>query len=279
MTASFDRWGPAEPTTPLVLSVPHGGRDYPAALIDALAVPLERLLPLEDRLVDTLVAAAIDSGTTAFVARKPRAWIDLNRAEHERDPRVDDGASALRAPFVSMKVKGGLGLVPRRASGAADIWRRRFGADEIAARIAVDHRPYHLALATALQAARARFGIAVLLDVHSMPPLDDGAAQVVVGDRFGRSAAARFVARIEGAARRAGLRSALNVPYSGGHILERHGAPGKAIHAVQLELDRALYLDPALREASGGFAATAAFLRDTIDALVDEAWPSAIAAE
>ncbi len=281
-TPPFDRHGPSEPTSPVVLSVPHAGRDYPLALRAALRVPAGRLVALEDRHVDR-VALAARIGETLFVQQRARAWIDLNRAEHERDPRVDDGAHPTSAPLQSAKLRSGLGLVPRRAAQSGDLWRRRFAADEIAARIRCDHRPYHAAVAQALAAARARFGIAVLLDLHSMPPLGQGAdtTRLVFGDRFGKSAGARFVARLEGEAEAAGLRHALNSPYSGGHVLERHGAPDAGIHAVQIELCRSLYLDEALDQPGLGLARTAALLRRMIDALADEALaqPGALAAE
>ncbi|HET9510030.1 MAG TPA: N-formylglutamate amidohydrolase, partial [Sphingomonas sp.] len=202
MTASFDRLGPALPSSPVVLSVPHAGRDYPDALVDRLRVPLDHLRPLEDRHVDTLALAA-RKGEIAVVAQRPRAWIDLNRSERDRDPRIDLGAGRFGAPHLSSRVRGGLGLIPRRATAGTEIWVSAWSADEVAARILADHRPYHAAVAQALAAAHARFGVAVLLDLHSMPPLaGKEPARIVIGDRFGRTAAARFVARIEGSARR-----------------------------------------------------------------------------
>jgi N-formylglutamate amidohydrolase len=279
VTASFDRHGPTLPESPVVLSVPHGGRDYPPALLAQLRVPITQLLPLEDRHVDSLALAA-HVRETLLIARRPRAWIDLNRAEHERDPRVDEGASTKAVPLQSAKVRGGLGLIPRRAAGATEIWSRRWSADAVTARIIADHRPYHAAVAQALEAARARFGVAILLDLHSMPPLAGARpAGLVIGDRFGRSSAARFVARIEACGRRAGIATALNTPYAGGHILERHAAPGKRLHAIQLEIDRSLYLDAMLVEPGVGFAWVATVLRDILDALADEAWPLSAAAE
>ncbi len=279
MTPSFDRLGPAVPTSPVVVSVPHAGRDYPDALLARLRVPVEALRPLEDRYVDA-VAHAAHADEVLIVARRARAWIDLNRSERDRDPRVDLGAGRFGAPQLSARVRGGLGLVPRRAAAGTEIWATPWSAEDVAARIHADHRPYHDAVAAALMAARARFGIAILLDLHSMPPLAGvDPARVVIGDRFARTSAARFVARIEGCARRAGFAAALNTPYSGGHILERHGDPARGIHAIQLEIDRSLYLDPALDAVGGQVAAVVRFVRDTIDALADEALPEALAAE
>ena len=153
----------------------------------------------------------------------------------------------------------------------------------MAARIAGDHRPYHEALATALAAARARWGVAVLIDLHSMPPLPGaGAARLVIGDRAGQSASARFVERAELAGATNGACVARNAPYAGGHVLERHGAPEAGIHAIQLEIDRSLYLDRALERTDPiGVARVARILRCIIDALADEALggPVLLAAE
>ena len=267
---SFDRFGAVPPISPVVVSVPHAGRDYPLPLRAAAAVPIASMLALEDRHADTLaLAARVDE--TLFVQRRARAWIDLNRAEDERDPLVDDGARPIPAGAAAIKLRSGLGLVPRRAAPGVNLWRRRLADDEVRQRIAEDHRPYHDALAEALSAARARFGAALLIDLHSMPPLPgEHAAQIVLGDRFGRSAGARLVHRIEGEVAAAGLTAALNAPYPGGHILSRHGQPASGIHAIQVEIDRRLYLDAGLNAPGKALGATAALLRRMIDAATDE---------
>lgn len=269
--------GPANPVTPIVLSVPHAGRDYPLSLRAALRVPPASLLPLEDRHADTLALAA-RGAETLIVATRARAWIDLNRAEHERDPRIDDGAQALPIDAQSLKLRSGLGLVPRRV-GTTDLWRRRFGGEEIRARIEHDHRPYHAMLSRTLAAARARFGIAILLDIHSMPPLANGGARIVIGDRFGRSAAGRFIARIEEAVHATGVRSAVNTPYAGSYILDRHADRSLDVHAIQIEIDRSLYLDRRRDQPGIGFQATTGLLRAIIDSVADEAQPVAAAAQ
>jgi N-formylglutamate amidohydrolase len=260
----FDQIGDDQPASPVIVSVPHAGREYPTELVRALRVPVAALRVLEDRHVDA-VARAARGAETMLVQHRARAWIDLNRAENERDPRVDAGAGS---GILSAKLRSGLGLVPRRASGAGDLWRGRFSAAAIDARIIADFRPYHAKLTQLLLAARARWGVAVLLDIHSMPPLGPGEPQVVIGDRFGRSAGGRYTARLEQAC---GMPHALNTPYAGGHIAERHGRPHLGIHAIQLELDRTLYLDAALDQPGAGMAATAALVRRCLDALADEA--------
>lgn len=269
-TPSFDRHGPAEPLSPVILSVPHAGRDYPPALIDALGVPFEQLRPLEDRYVDRVVLLARRT-ETLFMARRPRAWIDLNRGEHERDLAVDLGADAKGQPGASSKLRGGLGLIPRRASGTTFLWRRRFSGEEVEARIAQDHRPYHAALTAALRSARDRFGRAVLLDIHSMPSIETpDPARIVIGDRFGRSASAATVALVESVVRSHGMRFGLNSPYAGGHILDTHGNPRRGIDAIQIEIDRMLYLDAELDKPGPGLAATAGLLRSIVAAVADE---------
>lgn len=275
----FDRFGPVDSRSPVVLSVPHAGRAYPQALIDAIRVPLAALLPLEDRHVDSIAHAA-HQDEALLVARRPRAWIDMNRSEQERDPRIDDGASAKAMPAMSARLRGGLGLVPRRAGASGEFWARRLGADEVMARIVADHRPYHRALADALAAARSRFGGAILIDVHSMPSLGGvDAAQIVIGDRFGRSAAARLTGLVDWHARAAGLRTALNAPYAGGYILDAHADPARDVHAIQIEFDRALYLDPATMEATAGVQRLGGLLRTIIAALAADLAPLATAAE
>lgn len=267
---SFDRIGPIPPDSPVIVSVPHAGRDYPLQLRAAAAVPVAAMLALEDRHADAVaLAARVDE--TIIVQRRARAWIDLNRAEDERDPMIDEGARPIPAGAAATKLRSGLGLVPRRSAPGVAIWKRRLADDEVCARIAEDHRPYHAALAEALGAARDRFGAALLLDVHSMPPLPGGApARIVIGDRFGRSAGGRLVHRLESAVVAAGHRTALNAPYPGGYILARHGRPDRHVHAIQIEIDRRLYLDAGLTAPGKELADTAALLRRMIDAATDE---------
>lgn len=272
--ASFERVGPAEPASPVVVSVPHAGRDYPAAMIPMLRVAPSKLLPLEDRFIDLAAEGVTNAGATLLTARRARAWIDLNRAEEELDAAMVEGAATGLSD--TPKVRGGLGLVPRRLPGVGELWRGRLKAADVAQRIAEDHRPYHAALAEALAAARARFGIALLIDLHSMPPVKGSAwrvpPRIVLGDRFGRTAAPRFTARLAALAQAAGLPVAENSPYSGGHILERHGDPARGIHAIQVEVDRSLYLAPGLREPSPKAVVGVARLVEAMTAaLADEA--------
>lgn len=274
---SYRLIGPQEPVSPVILSVPHAGRDYPAEMATQLRVPVSALTALEDRHVDAVALAALGE-ESALIQSRARAWIDLNRSEAERDPAVEaGGALVLRLHARSAKVRGGLGLIPRRAGSTAAILSRRLEPQEVEARILIDHRPYHARLTRLLEQARRRFGAAVLIDLHSMPSIRGQAAppQIVIGDRFGQCAASRLVGRLEAEVEAAGFRVALNTPYAGGYILDRHGAPARGIHAVQVEIDRACYLDQRLDQPGPGLARVAGMIRALIDAARDELWPEA----
>ncbi|TFI56586.1 N-formylglutamate amidohydrolase [Sphingomonas parva] len=278
---AFRRLGPDRAGSPVLLSVPHAGRDYSDSLIKAARVPLARLEMLEDRLVDRLVWRAVEAGSVAVVAEAPRAEIDLNRDERELDPGMVVPRPHASTILESPRTRGGLGLVPARMSGAGPIWRDRIPAADIARRIARIHRPYHAALSEELVALRERFGIAILLDCHSMPPRTDGSqAQIVLGDRHGSSIAADLVAAAEGAVREAGFSVARNAPYAGGHITAQHGRPQAGIHALQLEIDRSLYLGPDLRAPGPGFDRVSALIAAIVEALAAQARaPASVAAE
>ena len=255
---------------PLVISIPHAGRAYPPECGAMTRVPLERLMRLEDRFADTLAKGCIRAGMRVITAQTPRLWIDLNRAESDFDPQMM--LPPLPAvPFTSQKVRQGLGLVPARLSGVGDIWREKLSQTDLAARIEHVHRPYHAAVADSLNEAQRRFGCAVLLDVHSMPPIKgDDAPDVVIGDRFGRTADARISDCARAVCENAGLRVAINTPYAGGYVLERHGRPHANIHAVQIEFDRRLYLDTAQEQPSARCAQIQALVATLAHALVKE---------
>lgn len=277
----FRRLGPEKPSSPVVVSVPHAGRAYSDGLLASARLPRARLESLEDRLVDRLVWRAVEGGAAALVADAPRAEIDLNRDERELDPAMVQPRPSADSTVESPRTRGGLGLIPARIAGSGAIWRQRIAAAEVARRVELIHRPYHRALEMELRAAKARFGIAVLLDCHSMPPRGAGEAAVVLGDRHGGSMSEVLVAAAEGAARVAGFSVARNVPYAGGHITERHGRPALGTHALQLELDRSLYLAPDLRSTGPGFDRVARLIAAIAEALAAAALepPEAIAAE
>jgi N-formylglutamate amidohydrolase len=223
--------------------------------------------------VDRLVWRAVASGCPAIVANSSRAEIDLNRDEREIDPATIVPSPPAGSVLPSARTKGGLGLIPSRIAGSGSIWLHRIGQDEVRRRVQEIHRPYHDALAQALEEARSRFGIAILLDCHSMPPrnMEAGDPGLVFGDRHGTSMASELVAAATLAAREAGFTAGRNNPYAGGHITAVHGRPGQGIHALQLEIDRSLYLDEALREPGPGFDRTAHLIASIAGALADRA--------
>lgn len=279
--APFYRIGPERPVLPVILSVPHAGRDYPPALIDAARVPVSVLEALEDRLVDRLIWRAVAAGATAFVATLPRAAIDLNRDEREVDPAMIAPPPPAHALLPTARTRGGLGLVPARLAGAGALWRGRISREELKRRVETVHRPFHGALAGALAAARQQFGAAILLDCHSMPPRPHGEAKVIFGDRHGRTIAPSLLEAALGATRTLGYAVACNEPYAGGHVIERHGKPAAQVHALQLEVDRSAYLDPTLRDPGPGFDAVARLIAAVVEALNAAVIgpPTAIAAE
>jgi N-formylglutamate amidohydrolase len=259
------RLGPIEPECAVILSVPHAGRSYPKEIDKLSCHPVRDLMPLEDRYADLLVGQAVAAGHSALAALTPRSWIDLNRGEQDLDPLMFDHRPALPAP-VSLKARGGLGLIPRRTPSLGELWRRPISEDDLTQRITDHHRPYHAALSALIDATYARFGAVILLDVHSMPPLprddDTSPARIVLGDRFGRSASHWASDRTREVIRDHGIKIASNTPYAGGHILERYGQPHRGVHALQIEIDRSLYLDAALDEPGSGLAAAQALIAE-----------------
>jgi N-formylglutamate amidohydrolase len=261
--------GSQSATTPVVISVPHAGRDYPD-LAAQLQVPVASLRALEDREVDALASAAIRQGVTALIAHTPRLIIDLNRAEGELDPGLLGWLPS--GPPLSARTRGGLGLIPRRLAGVGEIWRGPLAEADVAERLAQHYRPYHAALTLLLKSVRRRFGAVVLIDLHSMPTLAGSqAANIVIGDRFGHSAPAHLTACAEATFAGMGYRVAINTPYAGGHILDRHAQPADGVYALQVEVDRALYLDrsghaggPGFSRVSGAIALSCARLADEI---------------
>lgn len=241
---------PPRAQLPVLLSVPHSGRDYPDWLVAMALGGLSGLAALEDPLVDRLVWRAVQRGAAAVIARAPRAAVDCNRAEDDVDPSVIEGGSRLR---VSARARGGLGIVPGRTQSHGYLWRRSIGSNQLEERLDQAHRPYHRAVERQLEALVERFGCALLLDCHSMPPPAKGVPEIVFGDCHGRSAAPWVSAEAVRLARAAGFDAGLNDPFAGGHISERHGAPARGVHALQVEVDRRCYLNNGLDAAGPGF--------------------------
>ena len=242
---------PSRGFLPLLLSVPHSGRDYPAWLGAAAWAGRASLEPLEDPLVDRLAWRALAAGHGAVIARAPRAAIDCNRAEDELDPALVEGVPA--APAGS-RARAGLGLMPSRTAQHGPLWRRTIDRAEVERRLDAVHRPFHEAIECALAELAERHGGAILLDLHSMPPRRARPhAQIVIGDRHGQSARDWVASLASGIARERGFSVARNEPFAGGHIVARHGRPSANIHALQLEVDRSAYCLRDCRTPGPGF--------------------------
>ena len=224
---------------PVLLSVPHAGRDYPGWLVDLSRRGRGPLEALEDPIVDRLVWRALGLGAGAVIARAPRAAVDCNRAEDEIDPLSIDSASRGRS---TARARGGLGIVPSRTAAHGHLWRRTLAREELEGRLDQAYRPYHRAIEDQLGLIADRFGCALLLDCHSMPG-SKNLASVIFGDRYGRAAAPWLTARALDTAAEAGYSTTANDPFAGGQILDRHGSPQNGVHAIQVEVDRRCYLD------------------------------------
>ena len=247
---------PPRGSYPILLSVPHAGREYDSIILANAAQGQRSLETLEDPLVDRLCWRAIGAGFGAIIQNVPRAVIDCNRGEEEVDPAAIEGVSP--AP-VGPRARHGLGLVPSRTHRHGSLWRRRIDRTELKRRVDEVHRPYHRHLAEELAALAGRFGEAALLDCHSMPSRA-GQAYIIIGDRHGTSAASWLTAEAARIARAAGFKVALNDPYAGGAIISAHGRPAAGIHAIQLEICRATYLAGDGRTPGPGMDRIAAFL-------------------
>lgn len=261
---------------PVVIAVPHAGRAYPRSLLDRMRHPAFAAIRLEDRYADLLgEAVARETGAALLVAHAPRAMVDLNRSSDDVDWDMLSGhpadASALVADAAAAALRGtgaaagrrarsGLGLVPRRLPGLGELWKRPLDHGELNERIVAIHQPYHQALAASLGEVRARWGAALLIDLHSMPPLTarsagEPAPEFVLGDRFGASCDGGILASAFGYFGQIGRHAAHNRPYAGGYVLERHARRHEGLHCFQLEIDRKSYLDQRLAEPGPGFDA------------------------
>ena len=232
-SAAFRLYGPQPGAIPVLIGVPHAGRCYSPELDEAMRGGETTRLRLEDRHADTLAhEIARLTNAQVLVAETPRAVLDLNRASDDVDWSMvagRGGRGGIRHSLANRRARSGLGLVPRRLPGLGEIWKRPLEPAELERRIEHIHRPYHTRLGGALESLRDHWGGAVLLDLHSMPPLasrypGEEAAEFVVGDRFGRSCDPALSAYALACLARAGRRVAHNRPYSGGYILDRHAA-------------------------------------------------------
>lgn len=263
---------------PVLIAAPHGGRAYPADVDANMRNPAMAKLRLEDRRVDELaLEVARQAGAAAIVAQAPRAMLDLNRAADDLDWSMICDARPPRHAHSSAnrRARSGLGLVPRRVSGVGEIWRESLTWADVDARIAGVHDPYHRALSRALGDIRKVWGVALLVDLHSMPPLrarhpGERSVEFVIGDRFGASCSDHLSGRAIHFLGKQQRAVAHNRPYAGGFVLDRHGHPSLDIHALQLEVCRTLYLDSRFESTSARMPALARLLAELVRALADE---------
>ncbi len=263
--AAFIYVAPRSMPLPVLIAVPHAGRAYPAEILGQMRDPGLSQLRLEDRHIDSVgVEMARATGTGLLVAHAPRAMLDLNRAADDIDWDMVEGKGRNFAKLrthptgTNARARSGLGLVPRRLPGFGEIWRSRLSPDELERRIDQIHRPYHTFLGRELERIRDSWGAALLVDLHSMPPLrrqatgtqsDRGSVpQIVLGDRFGASCNSALISRAFRYLEDQGCVAAHNRPYSGGYVLDRHAARRRNIHCVQVEVCRSTYLDPSLSD-------------------------------
>ena len=261
---------PREIAVPLVFSSPHSGRVYPEGFVAASALDRSRLRKSEDAFVEELFSGVTDLGAPLIAARFPRAYLDVNREPYELDPELFADPLPAYANTRSLRVLGGLGTIARVVGESESIYRERLSLAEGLQRIERLYWPYHRALGQLLQSARERFGLAILIDCHSMPSsgaAGEGAARAhfVLGDRFGASCMSDLTRHVRSHLGELGYDVALNRPYSGGHITERYGAPAQGMHALQIEINRALFTNESTLTQTSGFA----LLRERLMQLVD----------
>src|SRR5262245_53261034 len=284
----FEILEPAEGRGPVVLNSPHSGSVYPRAFLAAARLDMPTLRRSEDSFVDELSLGVVARGYPLMRAHFPRCYVDVNREPYELDPRMFEGRLPSFANTRSMRVAGGLGTVARVVGDAQEIYGDRIPVDDAIRRIEGLYKPYHRALRRLFTRVHRDFGAAVLIDCHSMPSSagskDERArSDVVIGDRYGTSCVAAVAESAEATLRAQGYSVSRNKPYAGGFITEHYGNPAAGLHAVQLELNRGLYMDERRFERSASFARLAAdleLLAENLAALpIEELRPYRAAAE
>jgi N-formylglutamate amidohydrolase len=262
-------------TLPFVFNAPHSGAVYPRAFVEASRLDALALRRSEDAHVDRLFAPVVDLGAPLMCAHFPRAYLDVNREPYELDPRMFDGRLPAFANTRSMRVAGGLGTVPRVVADGQEIYRGRLPVEEAVTRIETLYKPYHRTLRGLIQRTARDFGHAILIDCHSMPSSslgrDEAArADFILGDRFGTACAPELIAAFEHHLRARGFRTLRNKPYAGGFITEHYGEPNLGRHALQVEINRALYMNESSLALGPGFSELVWHLRGVVAAVAAE---------
>ena len=251
---------PAAASSPLVFASPHSGRDYPLELLRNSRLDHHALRQSEDSYVDLLFDEAPHFGAPLLRALFPRAYVDVNRSRDELDPRMFADEVPKAADCRSSRVIAGLGVIPRIVADGQDIYGRKLYYLDAKRRLSACYDPYHQALGGLIDAARAQFGCAILIDCHSMPsaggaPFRPGEPRIdfVLGDRFGSSCAPSIIRFVEDLLTGFGYQVARNAPYAGGYVASSYGRPRGGVHALQIEINRALYLDERRIARTEGF--------------------------
>lgn len=275
---------PAGQTVPFVFNVPHAGAVYPEAFLASSRLDAMALRRSEDAFVDELFSSVVDLGAPLMAARFPRAYLDLNREPYELDSRMFDGRLPPFANTRSMRVAGGLGTIPRIVADGQEIYRFRLPVEEALLRIEWLYKPYHRMLRQLVRRTAQIFGESILIDCHSMPSTsvvrEDGSrADIVLGDRYGTSCSGFLIDLVEAALRGRGYTVVRNKPYAGGFITEHYGEPALGRHALQVEINRALYMDERTMQKKPAFAGLAEDLSRAFAQIVDDLTPRQVAAE
>lgn len=274
LEAPFD-FTPAEaPAAPVLFASPHSGSHYPAAMQEALCVPLLDVRRTEDAFIDELFAGAPALGGGLLAARYGRSVVDLNRDPHELDAAMFRDGAPRACALPTARVEAGLGCLPRVGARGEAIYARLLSQAEGEERLAQIHDVYHGRLADTLDALRRQHGRALLIDCHSMPSVQPGRrslTDIVLGDRFGSSADSRLMARIERSFRAQGFTVARNAPYAGGYTTRRYGRPRRGFHAMQVEINRGLYMDEQRITRTAGFSGLKDALQNVMAEIIEAA--------
>jgi len=250
--------GPDVAATPVIFAAPHSGRIYPAQMMAASRLDARAIRRSEDAHVDELIAAAPAFGHTLIAAQFARAYMDVNREPWELDPAMfaDELPSFARAR--TARVAAGLGSIARIVCEGQEIYARKLTFAEAEGRVKGVHQPYHAELGRLLAKTREQFGLALVVDTHSMPSAaavsqSGQPCDMVLGDRFGAACAPQITRLVERELTGLGYRVARNAPYAGGYTTEHYGRPARKTHALQIEISRGLYLDEGSLAMTGGF--------------------------
>ena len=272
--APFTVSRPAGQAGPLVFASPHSGRVYPEPMMTATRLDAEAIRRSEDAWVDRLIDGAPRFGVSVIAARLARVFLDVNREPWELDPAMFSDELPAYARGRSARVAAGLGAIARIVSEGEEVYARKLTFAEARQRVEAAHAPYHEALRALVADSVERSGVAILVDWHSMPSAAarQGGCDIVLGDRFGGACAAEVSRAVEQGFEAMGYRVARNSPYAGGYTTEHYGRPARGVHALQIELDRALYMDEASLQPSTGFNVLRADLERLFARLADADW-------